>query len=91
MTRILNGSAKALQCSKEDLRIHIEALMSPAMLWSDYGKLWEIDHIVPFAALENGEPPTDQVKLQRMHYTNLQPLWSWQHHEKSANERKVNV
>ena len=59
---------------------------SPAMLWSDYGMLWQIDHIVPFCEYVDGKPPTKEVKLQRMHHSNLQPIWIWAHKEKSAQE-----
>jgi hypothetical protein len=86
MNVVSPGCTAKLGCDKEDLRIHIEALMSPAMLWSDYGELWEIDHIVPFCQPVNGARPTLEDKFERMHYSNLQPIWIWAHKLKTAGE-----
>jgi len=88
---LTKGVREYLGCDKEDLRVHIEALMSPAMNWSDYGTLWQIDHIIPFCEPVDGAAPTIEDKLARMHYTNLQPIWTWAHKEKTAVELKKYV
>ena len=88
MWTIIQGCdySKALGCDKEDLRTHLEALMSPAMTWDNYGELWQIDHIIPFMQYVDGAPPSNEEKLKRMHHSNLQPLWKWAHREKTAEE-----
>jgi hypothetical protein len=42
------------------------------MTWENYGDVWEIDHIVP---LKYQDPTLEQV-IERLHYTNTQPLWA---------------
>ena len=41
------------------------------MGWKNYGSVWEIDHIIPFASIdvENLEELAGVI-----HYTNIQPL-----------------
>jgi hypothetical protein len=39
------------------------------MNWENYGKIWDIDHIIPLASAIN-----EQEVLKLNHYTNLQPL-----------------
>ena len=36
-----------------------------------YGSVWDIDHIVPLKY----ENPTLEEIIERLHYTNTQPLW----------------
>jgi hypothetical protein len=45
------------------------------MSWDNYGD-WEIDHIVPIEYKENGVYPTLNEKIERLHYTNTQPMWA---------------
>ena len=41
------------------------------MTWGNYGKFWEIDHILPLASFDL----TDREQfLRSIHWTNLQPL-----------------
>jgi hypothetical protein len=44
------------------------------MSWDNYGK-WEIDHIVPIKYPDNGQVPTLEEVIERLHYLNTQPLW----------------
>jgi hypothetical protein len=44
------------------------------MTWDNYGE-WEIDHIKPILFKENGVKPTTEEIIERLHYTNTQPLW----------------
>jgi hypothetical protein len=48
------------------------------MTWDNYGE-WEIDHVVPLKF----ENPTLEQLVERLHYTNLQPLWANENREKS--------
>jgi len=61
--------AKAVGCSKQKLKIHIENQFTEGMDWAKYGQ-WEVDHIIPLSAARDEH---ELVKL--CCYTNLQPLW----------------
>jgi len=71
-----------LGCSFEDFKIYIENQFESWMSWDNYGnpkdsifepnKTWDIDHIIPLASVTNEE---ELLKLN--HYTNLQPLCSY--------------
>jgi hypothetical protein len=43
------------------------------MNWNNYGKVWNLDHIVPMASFDLTNP--EQVKICN-HFTNLQPMWA---------------
>ena len=58
-------------CDIETLRTHLEKQFTEGMTWENQG-LWHIDHIIP--VLYNS--PTLEQKIERLHYTNLQPLWA---------------
>lgn len=70
-------SVKYLGCDIEEFKAHIEKQFEDGMTWENYGKSspktrkWEIDHITP---LKYGEPTLEEV-MERLHYTNTQPLW----------------
>lgn len=65
---------KLLGCSLEYLRSHLESQFKPGMTWGNYGPVWHIDHIKPFAAFDNILDPVQQREV--CHYTNLQPLFA---------------
>lgn len=64
-----------LGCNMETFRAHIELQFTEGMTWDNHGSgpgKWQFDHVVP---LLFGDP--DQKTMEeRMHYTNLQPMWS---------------
>jgi len=72
-----------LGCSYEDFIIHIEKKFESWMNWENYGnpkddiyepnKTWDIDHIIPLSSFN-----TEQELLELNHYTNLQPLCSYE-------------
>ena len=66
------GSAvRDLGCTIPELMSHLESQFSEGMNWDNYGSYWEVDHIIPLAALDL----TDREQfLQATHYANLQPL-----------------
>lgn len=63
-----------LGCDMTTFRAHIELQFTDGMTWDNHGHgfgKWNFDHVVP---LLYGDP--DQKTMEeRMHYTNLQPLW----------------
>lgn len=61
-----------LGCSIDFYKEYLQNLMSIEMNWSNYGKLWEIDHIIPCSHfnLENVE---EQLKC--FNYINTQPMF----------------
>jgi hypothetical protein len=75
-------SCEILGCSFEEFKKYMESNFEPWMTWENYGnpkdgiyelnKTWDIDHIIPLAITETEE---DIIKLN--HYTNLQPLCSY--------------
>lgn len=64
-----------LDCTIEELIIHIEEGWVEGMNWDNHGK-WHIDHICPLKYRMNGKRPTIEQSIERCHYSNLQPLWA---------------
>lgn len=58
-------------CSREILMRHIENKFTKKMKWDNYGKYWEVDHIIPCAKFDLTDPEQQKICF---HYTNLQPL-----------------
>ena len=65
-------TAEYLGCDFESFKKHIENQFKPDMNWDNYGTLWHIDHIVPLKY----KNPTVEETVQRLHYTNTQPLYA---------------
>jgi hypothetical protein len=65
------------------LRRHIESQWKDGMTWDNFGIAWEIDHIKP--RITYGR--TLEGQSRALHYTNWQPLWDWEHKEKTRRER----
>jgi len=75
--RGINGSSKSkksieyLGCSILAFREHIEKQFVDDMSWENQGA-WHIDHRIPIKY----NNPTDEQIIERLHYTNCQPLWA---------------
>jgi len=53
---------------------HIKSQMTKEMTYLNYGngsKQWSLDHIIPIMF----DNPTDEETIQRLHYSNLQPMF----------------
>ncbi len=75
------GSAiRDLGCSVEELIAHFEKQFKTGMTWENYGTHWQIDHIKRLADFDLGE--RSQL-LEACNYTNLQPLCTKDHIEKT--------
>lgn len=66
-----------------DLKKHLYLLFDKKMNWNNYGKYWEIDHIIPKSRFEYGSYLDEQFK-KCWALKNLQPL------EKTENRKKYN-
>uniref|UniRef100_A0A0G4HLD1 Uncharacterized protein n=1 Tax=Chromera velia CCMP2878 TaxID=1169474 RepID=A0A0G4HLD1_9ALVE len=69
-----------LGCSFPDLKPHLEKddfHGNPGMSWENYGSLWHVDHIVPIMYVgPDGQKPDTETLVSRLHFSNLQPMWS---------------
>ena len=66
-----NTTLELLGCSQDSFLKHLQSKFNDEMNWGNYGKVWNIDHIIPCAAFDL-RLPEEQRKC--FHYTNLQPL-----------------
>ena len=78
-----------LGCSFDDFKKYLESKFESWMSWENYGKYngelnygWDIDHIIPISLAQTEE---EIVKLN--HYTNLQPLCSYNNRCKKKDSR----
>ena len=74
-----SGTTKTLRtmaivgCSIDALKVHLERQFKRGMTWSNYGKLWQIDHITPVSYFDLTEPT--QLALC-FNWQNLRPLFA---------------
>jgi hypothetical protein len=68
-------SIEYLGCNIKDFKEHIESQFKEGMTWENHGE-WHIDHIVPIKYKEDGEAPTLEDTIERLHWSNTQPLWA---------------
>lgn len=64
-------TTKMLGCDWSFYMAYISARMRPGMTWENQGKVWHIDHVIPFSTART---PRELAKL--CHYTNTQPLFA---------------
>lgn len=68
-------------CDINFLLGYIEARFQSGMKWSNYGKVWEIDHRIPCSKFDL----TDESHQRScFHYSNLQPLFVTDNRKKHA-------
>jgi hypothetical protein len=67
---------KYLGCTIQNFMAHIESQFKDNMDWTNHGE-WHIDHVIPLTYKENPEDVlTEDITIERLHYTNTQPLWA---------------
>ena len=76
-----HATIELVGCSRFELRCFLEKRFKPGMAWDNYGKVWDVDHIVPCSHF-NLQDKNQQRDC--FHYSNLQPLF------KEDNRRKSN-
>jgi hypothetical protein len=81
-----NGSAvRDLGCSIDFLKQYIQSKFYSNMSWSNWGKVWELDHIKPLFMFDL---TVKENQLKVCHYTNLQPLTIEEHQKKTIDDLK---
>ena len=65
-------SKEYIGCSIEVFKQHIESQFRDDMTWNNFGSLWHIDHKIPLKY----ENPTIEEVINRLHYTNTQPMYA---------------
>jgi hypothetical protein len=68
-------SIEYLGCTIAEFKAHIESLFKENMNWENFGD-WHIDHIVPIKYKKNGQNPTIEDVIERLHWKNTQPMWA---------------
>lgn len=73
-----------LGCTIDQLRLYLEQQFTPKMKWSNWGIVWQIDHIRTLALFDLRK--RNQF-LKACHYTNIRPLLVAEHKRKSTTEK----
>ena len=83
---VKKGSAvQDLGCSIKFFKDYIESLFTKGMTWDNWGKIWQLDHIIPLWKFDLID--SAQFK-QAVYYTNMQPLTKAEHKKKTSEEAK---
>jgi len=77
-----------LDCSIDEVKVHLESKFTQEMTWDNHGKIWDIDHIEPLCAFDL----TDETQIRRAtRKDNLQPLTKKLNLLKSKEDRKCKI
>lgn len=69
-------------CSRKDFIDFIESQFKVGMSWDNYGKIWQIDHIVPCSYFDLTD---DEEQRVCFNWRNTQPLFSKDNFSKGNN------
>ena len=75
-TRHTSSFEKHFGCSEATYLAHISAQFRDGMTWENQGTVWELDHVIPLAVVQ--DMPLEDLEsniLMLNHITNLQPLF----------------
>lgn len=74
-----------IDCTIEEMKLHIESQFTPEMTWKNHGKIWHIDHIKPLCAFNL----TNELEIKEAtKRDNLRPMLISEHLKKSTEDRK---
>jgi len=76
-----SSTEKLLGCSIRELLNYLQKKFTSDMSMENYGKVWEIDHIIPCSKFDLSK--TNEQKIC-FHFTNLQPLPIIENRKKSS-------
>ena len=79
----INKTFNLIGCSPNQLKEHLKKQFKVGMSWENYGKVWQIDHIIPCCQF-NLSDKNEQRKC--FHYTNVRPLWKTTEIAKKFND-----
>jgi hypothetical protein len=79
--------AQLLGCSTRVFAMHIMSLFIDGMSLSNYGTVWELDHVVPLLQRVNGARPLQIDVISRFRFTNVRPVFIEEHRAKTRLER----
>jgi hypothetical protein len=77
-----------LGCSIPSFLLYIESKFEPGMTWQNYGKLWEIDHIMPCAIFDLSK---SEHQKRCFHFSNMQPLTVTDNRKKHTRYEQLGV
>lgn len=78
--RKLDRTLNLLGCDYEFFHQYLENQFRDGMTWENYGKVWQVDHIIPCAAFDLTK---EEEQRKCFHYTNLQPLLTEENYAKN--------
>lgn len=74
-----------LGCTIEEFMVYIQSKFKQGMSFENYGE-WHLDHIIPLASAN-----TEEEIIRLNHYTNFQPLWSYENLSKGCKIDNVQL
>lgn len=77
------SSIDDLGCSIKEFKLYIEQKFYAHMSWDNYGKTWQLDHILPLLKFDLS---IREQFLKACHYKNIQPLLNADHYIKTAHD-----
>lgn len=81
------STIKLLGCTIESLWIYLESRFEEGMTKENYGKFWEVDHIIPCVLFDLTK---EDHQRRCFHYSNLQPLTVVANRRKGAKLQQLN-
>ena len=69
-----NRTVNYLCCTIEEYREYLENQFTSDMTWDNMGSYWQVDHIIPVLYKMDGQNPTEADIIERLKYTNTQPM-----------------
>jgi hypothetical protein len=66
-------SLKYFGCTRTHLKRHLISQFKPGMTWENYGKVWQVDHIIPLDSFDLLNPTECTIAFN---WQNLQPMFA---------------